>query len=518
MRERSVQVQALRLPLDRLPDPLPIPVIEKPFDVAIRPPGSKSITNRALLLAALAEGVCVLRSPLVEADDARVMLRAIEQLGAKVDRDSDHLRITGVGGQWRVAPGANVSLNLNNAGTATRFLSAAAMLAPADSAGIVIDGDHRMRERPIRELADALGTLGVRIEFLGAPGYPPLRVHPITLAHSPPDSTRRASTGDVATVPPTLTFGTTASSQFISALLQVGPFLPKGLMIRFTGAITSPAYIAMTLAILQRLGVCVDVERGSHAAVGTVDQPERSWSSIRVRALTDRRLKAFEMDIEPDASGATYLHAAAALIPSARTKVVALDLVPQHAPLQGDTRFVSVLASAGAQVQRVEGAMRCTGPSRLTPFDVDLSNMPDTAMTAAVVACFAEPTSDNPSATSVLHGLRTLRVKETDRLAAIKAELTKVGALVEVFQETLHGEPDEGLRITPPTGGIAPASLSASQAASCPRVEFDTYNDHRMAMSLALIGLRRPSVFIRDPGCVRKTYPTYWADLARLYA
>ena len=173
----------LKLPLDRLPDPLPIPVIEKPFDALTRPPGSKSITNRALLLAALAHGTSTLRGALIDADDAQVMLRAIQQLGAKfqIERaasassESETIRVTGVGGQWKIPPGQTVSLNLNNAGTATRFLGAAALLAPPGTS-ITIDGDARMRQRPIGELADVLKALGARIEYLGSPRVPPLRV------------------------------------------------------------------------------------------------------------------------------------------------------------------------------------------------------------------------------------------------------------------------------------------------------------------------------------------------------
>ncbi len=505
----------LSQPLASLPDPLPIPTIPagvNPFDATIRPPGSKSITNRALLLAALAEGVSTLRGALTDADDARVMIRAIEQLGAQVepqgapsassgyahtpsppdpaaDQQSLHappqtitpatLRITGVGGRWRIAPGQTVRLDLHNAGTATRFLAAGALLAPPGTS-VVIDGDERMRERPIGELIEALNSLtnGAKpAEHAGRPGFPPIGIRGL----DPGLLQRRA----------TARFGRTQSSQFVSALMLVAPMLPHGMDIEFTDAITSEPYIDMTVGLLRAVGVHVHDRRPAGISIDPSPLP------------------TFDLTIEPDASGATYFHAAAALFPGARVTIPGLDLgPPPRGSLQGDTGFVRVLSALGAQVERVgAGAggkavgLRTTGPDRLAPIDIDLSDMPDTAMTAAALCCFAEPTPDNPSATCTLRGLRTLRVKETDRLAALQTELTKLGAKVEI----IHDGDDEGLRITPPAHGSARPPA------------FDTYNDHRMAMSLALIGLRVPGVRINNPGCVAKTYPGFWRDLASLF-
>ena len=197
------------------------------------------------------------------------------------------------------------------------------------------------------------------------------------------------------------------------------------------------------------------------------------------------------------------------MIPSCRATIDGLDLGPRGS-LQGDTRFVSVLTEFGARVERLAKALRTTGGSSIQPIDASLADMPDTAMTAAALACFASPTSANPTATSTLRGLRTLRVKETDRLEALRVELSKIGANVEIFQD---GD-DEGLRITPPQDAL---HWSAQSSRPVPPVHFDTYNDHRMAMALALVGLRRPNVYIRNPACVAKTYPTYWRDFAKLY-
>lgn len=493
----------LTQPLGSLPDPLPITPIRRPFDITVRPPGSKSLTNRALLLAALAEGTSTLRGALLDADDARVMIRALEQLGARIERvpctsgqatgdapdvPGQTLRIAGVSGRWRIAPGSTVSLDLHNAGTATRFLTAAAMLAPAEeegNGGIVIDGDARMRERPIGELVDALRGMNVRIDYLGRPGFPPLLVHPLR---------------SLGSIPGTVRFGMTTSSQFISAVLLVAPFLPKGLRVVMPRVPTSEPYIGMTVGLLTFVGL--NRHPGDYCSFDDLEDP-RTEITIRPHPL-----KGFEYDVEPDASGATYFEAAAALVPGARVTIAGLDLGPRG-NLQGDTRFVRVLTEMGAMVERVgtgrTAGIRITGPERLRPIDADLADMPDTAMTAAVLCCFAAPTPANPAATSTLRGLRTLRVKETDRLEALRTELTRLGARVEIFTDG----GDEGLRITPP-------DPAWPRRADAPPLVFETYKDHRMAMALALAGLRVPGVAIRDPGCVGKTYPAYWAELRRL--
>lgn len=495
-------------PLSDLPDPLPIPPRPRGrFHATIRPPGSKSLTNRALLLAALADGTSTLRGPLTDADDAQVMIRALTQLGARIELQSPDpgssphaaaslapspplptLHITGVGGRWKLARGDTVTLDLHNAGTATRFLTAAAMLAPPRTA-IIIDGDARMRERPIRELVDLLTAMGVRADYLGKAGYPPVRIQP-------PDAA-----GDLASLQTRQRLGTTASSQFISAVMLVAPLLPLGVELELQQPVTSFPYIEMSRRLL-------DIALGRTTA--HVEHPSNQLVIIRVPSL-ERPIPAFTLDIEPDASGATYFEAAAALFDGSSVTIDGLDLGPRGT-LQGDTHFVRVIADMGGKVERIgsglRASLRITGASHLRPIDTSLADMPDTAMTAAVLCCFAAPTANNPHATSTLRGLRTLRVKETDRLEALRIELTKLGARVEILPD---GD-DEALRITPPD----PRALEA-RTESSPPITFDTYNDHRMAMALALIGLRVPGVFINNPGCVAKTYPGYWADLARIY-
>lgn len=445
----------------RLADPVRVPCLRgRTFWVEIQPPGSKSLTNRALLLAALADGSSVLLGALVGADDTARMIDALRDLGAEIALDGpDTLTIRGVAGRWKHA---DLTLDLHNAGTATRFLAAAALLAPGP---LTITGNERMRQRPIGELARLLTRLGAQAEHLGRADCPPLRI-------TPPPSAGPA--------PRPLEIPTTVSSQFISALLLVAPWLPGGLTLKLTGEVTSPSYISMTLALLDHLGATV-----------------RMSEDLRILRVSSRAgLPAFRYAVEPDASSATYFWGAAALSEGSRCAILGLD--PDS--LQGDASFVDILHRVGAGVEHRSrspdspGWIACHGGS-LAPINADLSSMPDAAMTLAAICAFAP-------GRSILRGLRTLRVKESDRIEALRAELARIHVKVE--------SPEEGtITITPPPGGV-----DCSDRA--PEVAFETYDDHRMAMSLALIGLRRPNVLIRDPGCVAKTYPGFWTDLARL--
>jgi 3-phosphoshikimate 1-carboxyvinyltransferase len=304
-------------------------------------------------------------------------------------------------------------------------------------------------------------------------GYPPLRVLPL----ADRDSARA------------LRIPTTMSSQYISALLMVGAWLERGLTIKLVGDVTSRSYIAMTVGLLDELGACVRTsddlrvlrvgpalnERGEHGPAG---------------------IGPFDVEVEADASGATYFWGAAAIVPGARARVEGIG----RASLQGDAEFVDLLRRMGATVERSnanadEGWIACRGGERLSPVMADMSDMPDAAVTLAVVASFA-------SGRSILRGLRTLRVKECDRIAALQTELARIG--VEIETDVMG---DEGaITITPPEGGVDCSPRAAP-------VEFATYDDHRMAMALSLVGLRRPGVSIRDPACVAKTYPGFWEDL-----
>ncbi|MFT5424944.1 MAG: 3-phosphoshikimate 1-carboxyvinyltransferase [Phycisphaerales bacterium] len=471
--------ETLSGPLADLPSPLPLAPPTRtrgqaPINATIRPPGSKSLTNRALLLAALADGESVLHRPLLAADDAQRMMAALTTLGVTFDTSTPNtLRIRGTGGRWHNPTPHPPSvpetvLDLNNAGTATRFLAAASMLADHP---LVITGNERMRQRPIAELTEALASLGAQIEFLESPGCPPVRITP--------------PIGGLLTTS-TLTLGVTQSSQFISALLLVGGCLPAGLTLRLPDGVTSRSYVEMTLALL-----------------ATLDAPAKSSADLSVIRV-DRHVGPFTLEIEPDASGATCFHAAGAILPDATVRVIGPSAEDS---LQGDAAFPGVLKQMGCSVitgATKNGDLTTTtrgprSPDTLKPIMVDMADMPDAVMALAAVAAFTP-------GTTIVRGVRTLRVKETDRISALQAELAKVGVTVT---PNLNDDPD-ALSITPPPDGI-------DCSPSCEPVTFDTYDDHRIAMSLSLIALRRPNVLINDPQCVAKTYPQYWAQFAELY-
>lgn len=456
----------LRQPRSQWPMRAPIVPPQGGFRLAVRPPGSKSLTNRALLLAGLASGRSVLRGALTDADDAWRMMKALTALGAKTRVIGDEaVEVEGVGGRWRV-PAEGVRLDVGNAGTAARFLAASALVS---SGPMVIDGNARMRQRPIGELGEILEHLGARVEYLGEPGCPPMRIVPAGGLHSGPR---------------VVEIGSTRSSQFVSGLLLVGAWLSGGLTVKLRGEVTSASYVGMTVGLLERLGACV--------------RTSADLRVIRVGPGEGRRgeggLSGFEYEVEPDASGATYFWTAAAMSRGSSCRVMGLD----ERSLQGDARFPRLLERMGARVERGEGWIEVTGVE-VRPVEADMSDMPDATMTLAAAATLA----DGPS---VLRGVRTLRVKETDRVEALRAELGKVGVRVECPFEGDGG----AMRIVPPRGGI-------DRSAEASAVEFETYDDHRMAMSLALIGLVRPGVWVRDPACVRKTYPGFWRDLSGVY-
>ncbi len=469
-------------PLDSLPDPLPmVPIAaghgSAPFDLTIVPPGSKSLTNRAVLLAALTEGNSTIRGALTDAQDAQYMLGAIEALGATIEhapppsRLDSTIRITGVGGHWTPkGDSRQVDLDLGNAGTATRFLAAASCFSPKP---VVIDGNLRMRERPLGTLTDALPHLGVTVEHLGNSGYPPVRLHP-SLSGVPDEAM--------------ISLGKTASSQFVSALLLCGPWFPNALTIELTSSITSRSYIEMTVGLLDRLGASVRLAEDLKVI--------RVGPAEHRAARGQTGIDPFDYAVEPDASGATYFWAAAGLITGARCRVRGIG----RDSLQGDADFPEVLARMGITLLEHtddDATLETRGPRSLTGVLADMADMPDAVMTLAVLCAFA-------ATPSIIRGVRTLRVKETDRIAALQTELGRLGVKVEVAADS------DAITITPPEEGI-------DCSPSAPDVVFQTYDDHRMAMSLGLIGLRRPNVFIQNPRCVAKTYPGYWRDLAKLY-
>ena len=418
----------------------------------VRLPGSKSISNRVLLLAALCEGQTTVRD-LLDSDDTRVMLQALRQLGCGVVVDGTTAVIDGLGGRARQP---RAELFLGNAGTAMRPLTAALAVLGGDYA---LSGIPRMHERPIGDLVDALRALGCNVQYLGQDGFPPLHIGQPNLRLDQPIPVR----GDV-------------SSQFLTALLMALPLAARAqdIVIDVVGELISKPYIEITLQLLARFGVKVQ---------------RNGWARFVIPAGSRYRSPG-EIHVEADASSASYFIAAGALSASASgPNGLKIEGVGE-ASIQGDIRFVEAARLMGARIDSGPNWLRAErGAWPLKAIDLDCNHIPDAAMTLGVMALYA----DGPS---TLRNIASWRVKETDRIAAMAAELRKLGAEVE--------EGADFIRITPP---------SVWQAAS-----LHTYDDHRMAMcgSLAAFNAAGLPVRIEDPKCVAKTFPDYFETLFEL--
>jgi 3-phosphoshikimate 1-carboxyvinyltransferase len=411
-----------------------------PLHARIRPPGSKSLTNRALICAALAEGDSVLPGAL-DSEDTRVMMEALRRLGIAVahDRPSRTIRLSGCGGRLRATP---VQIDVANSGTSLRFLTA---LLTLGQGMFRLDGSPRMRQRPVQDLLDALAQLGGQaVSELGT-GCPPV----VLAAHGLP--------GGKATIAGNI------SSQFLSGLLMAAPYARSPVEIVVAGELVSQPYVEMTLAVMRAFGVSPQTEGLS-----------------RFRVAAGQGYRGRHYPIEPDASAASYFFAAAAIAGGSVT-VEGLS----RRSLQGDVAFCECLRQMGCRVDYAADAITVTG-GPLVGIQADMNAVSDTVQTLAAVALRAHgPTT--------ITGVAHIRHKETDRIAALAAELRKLGAEVD--------QRPDGLRITPGTrrGAV-----------------IETYDDHRMAMSMAIVGLAQPGVVIRDPGCTAKTYPEFFDDLRRL--
>lgn len=409
---------------------------------SIRVPGSKSITNRALICAAMARGESILHGVL-ESEDTTVMVDAWHALGLAIDWDkaNHRLRIVGCNGQ---PPKPQGELFIANSGTSIRFLTAA---LSATHGSYVLDGVARMRERPIGDLIDGLRAWGAQVASINKdnPLCPPVQLD------------AKGIEGGFATVKGNV------SSQFLSGMMMAAPYARHPVTIQVSGELVSKPYVDMTASVMRSFGVAVDTSVNGEFRV---DAPQMYVGC--------------EYHIEPDASAASYFLAAAA-ITGGRVRVDGLNM---HA-LQGDVGFANVLRQMGCQVLEGENYIEVSGRAS-RGIDIDMNEISDTVQTLAAVAIFAEtPTR--------VRGVAHNRHKETDRIGDLACELRKVGAQVD--------EHDDGMTIFP--GKLAGCRL-------------DTYRDHRMAMSLALIGLRVPDVEIADPRCTEKTYPDFFEDLGGL--
>ncbi len=418
--------------------------VTRPVIGSVKVPGSKSITNRALLIAALAEGESTLTGALFS-DDTRYMAAALNQLGIRVSSDpaAESFVVSGQGGR---IPAEEASLFLGNSGTSMRFLAAAVALGHGR---FVLDGVPRMRERPIAPMIAALRHLGVDVVSTEVDGYPPLEVNANGIGGSE------------------VTMAGDKSSQYFTGLLIAAPYARDGMTIRVDGELVSTPYIDITADVMAAFGVEAEIDE--------------EYTEFVVPGGQAYHGRIY--DIEPDASNASYFFAAAA-VTGGEVRIEGLGIDS----LQGDLDFVYVLEAMGATVDVRDTQTIVRGPAdgRLRGGEFDMTTISDTAQTLAAIAPFA----DGPV---TIRGIAHNRLKETDRVRDVAIELRKLGQQVDEFED--------GMTITP--APIVPA-------------EIETYDDHRMAMSFGVTGLRAPGVRILDPGCTAKTFPDYWDRLIAL--
>ncbi|MCE2448571.1 MAG: 3-phosphoshikimate 1-carboxyvinyltransferase [Candidatus Latescibacteria bacterium] len=416
-------------------DSLEIQPLQKPLDAEVSVPGSKSYTNRALLVAALANGESHLTGALFS-DDTDYMVQSLRKLGVSIEADSKAASFVVAGNGGRI-PVDGAELYIGNSGTTSRSITSYVALG---NGTFIIDGDAPMRQsRPMADLLDALGQLGIEARSRFANGCLPIEVQAKEFRGG---KTR---------------LDASKSSQFLTSLLLVAPYADNGLEIEMVSEFKTE-YIDITMAVMQAFGIEVEHDE---------------YRRFRVAGSQCYTPRAYA--IEPDASNASYFFAAAALTGG---RVRLADIAANSA--QGDINFVDVLEKMGCTVNRYTRGVEVIGPDQLRGIDVDMKAISDTSLTLAAIAPFAK----NPVR---LRNIEHTRWQETDRIAAMVAQLRRLGVAVE--------EHRDGVTIMP----SKPKSSS-----------IDTYKDHRVAMSFALVGLRVPGIHINDPGCVGKTFPTYF--------
>ncbi len=406
-------------------------------NASIDVPGSKSITNRALICAALAEGDSSIRN-WSDSDDTGLMMNGLNQLGVLVRRSKEGLVVQGTGGKL-YAP--KFPIPVGNAGTTLRFLFSLAALAKGK---VIFEGAERIAERPIADLRDALGSLGIQTEFTA--GIPRFQVEG-----------GRLGGGNIRV-------RSDKSSQFLSSVLMVAPYAADDLTIALDGSFISASYVDMTLDVMRSFGVAV----------------ERRNEGREFVVKCGQRYHPAEFKVEADASSATYGFAAAAV--TGGTVMVHGVKPDSH---QGDYHFLDILRKMGCQVDVRDGGVAVRGSSRLQGVDCDMSGMPDAVPTLTAVALFA-------ATKTRIRNVAHLRFKESDRLAMLAAELRKLGASIVIHEDGIEVEPVrlQGARLDP-------------------------HDDHRLAMSFAIVGLRVPGIQIENPECVKKSFPTFWDEYQR---
>ncbi len=410
----------------------------KPIDGSVRVPGSKSITNRAILIASLASGESRL-SGVLHSDDTHYMIEAWKALGAKFVEQGEIFCVKGCGG--KISAMGN-ELYVENAGTAARFLTAALTIGKGR---YVVSGNERMKKRPIKDLIVALNQLGADVNDDLNTSCPPVTIRANGLQ------------GGAVSIPGE------KSSQYISAIMLAAPYAKNKTTINIEGKLVSKSYVEMTQKIMADFGVGC------------------KWNDHLITIKPNQCYHSRTYDIEADASSASYFFAMAAIT---KGKITVRGLNKNST--QGDIGLVNILEKMGCFVKRDENAITLRGHS-MKAVDVDMNTMSDVAPTLAAVSIFAE-------GNTTIRNVENMRIKECDRISAIVAELRKLGVVVEEYKD--------GLKIH---GGGALKSAS-----------IETYNDHRMAMAMALAGLKIPGVEINDPACVSKTYPGFFKEFSEL--
>lgn len=434
-------------------------------DLELEVPGSKSLTNRALLLAALADGTSILQGALFS-EDSRYFLKGLKDLGFEVEADEEQktVRVKGLGGRM---PRKTGCVYVGSAGTAARFLTA--MLAFAGGT-YELDASEQMKKRPMKPLLEALTGLGVEVSYQGEEGCFPFVLR-----------SEGIKGGEVS-----IDIG--VSSQFLSALLMAGTMLPEGLRIHLTGERKALPYVEMTAKLMERFGVCVRQERvlGSGEMIWIV--PGKSQTACDTGTAVGTGYRAGTYEIEPDLSGACYFYTMALLLGiSVRIRRVHLD------SLQGDKKYLQVLKQLGCQVEDTPEGVQVNGRTtegngliEYPGITVNMNDFSDQTMTMAVAAAFAKTPSR-------IEGVGHIRFQESNRIAAIVTELGRLGIGCK--------ERSDGLEIYP--AAVQPGRVC-------------TYDDHRMAMAFALIGLRVPGIVIENPGCCAKTFENYFELLEEI--
>lgn len=423
-----------------------------PLNATVRVPGSKSLTNRALLIAALAHGKTRLTNALYS-DDSCYFAKALQTLGFAVELDEAECEMTvaGLGGN---IPSTKAELFIGNAGTAARFLTAFLTLGKGE---YILDGEPRMRERPIGDLVDALTQLGASLEATN--GCPPVRLSASGLRGG-----KARIAGDI-------------SSQFLSALLMIAPYANSPVEIEVVTELNSKPYVDMTLALMQDFGI--NVQRESYQNFSIPITTYQLPRSNPPPPTSNPESLPYIYPIESDASAASYFFAAPAICGGK----VRVENISPHSK-QGDILFLDILRQIGCMINDGDDYIEVTASKTLRGVDVDMRDIPDTAQTLAVIAPFAaSPTR--------IRGIASARLKETDRVHGVCTELARLGVRVE--------EHDDGMTIYP-CEEIQPAMIQ-------------TYNDHRMAMAFSLIGLRVDGIRIENSSCVSKTFPGYFEVL-----